>query len=73
MAETLESEVHDLLNMARITTNQIEDALGGTHETITRNKSFYYLPEDQKERLVFSVYHLENMIHDFRDKYLAQP
>ena len=72
-ADHLESEINNLLNMARIASNQIEEAVGGSHEEITRNRHYYYLPEDQVERIVFSIYHLENLIRDFRDEYLAHP
>jgi hypothetical protein len=63
-----ESAIMDMVHMANIVSTIIEDAIGDdSHEAITKSPDFYFLPEDQTEKMLFSVYHLERMIKKFKD------
>ena len=63
-----ESAIMDIVHMANIVSTVIEDAIGDdSHQAITKNPDFYFLPEAETEKMLFSVYHLERMIKKFKD------
>lgn len=57
----LEASLHDLRNMAEIASELITDDLGSSHAHITGDPCLYHLASRQRDRMLFSVYHLRDM------------
>lgn len=60
----LEAALHDLRNMAEIASELITDDLGSSHAHLTGDSSLYHLTLRQRDRMLFSVYHLRDMADD---------
>lgn len=60
----LEAALHDLRNMAEIASELITDDLGSSHAHLTGDPSLYHLTLRQRDRMLFSVYHVRDMADD---------
>jgi hypothetical protein len=67
----LESEIHDLKNMACLVSSALESSLGSDHSAVTGRPDFYYVPEQRRDPLMFAAYHLQSMIGAVSERYLA--
>lgn len=68
----MESKLHDLRNMAGVAADYVEDALSSNpYAEMTGSPNYYFFQEGETERILFTVYHLQNMIGKLVDDYLA--
>lgn len=67
----LESDVYDLANMAFLASSALEEAIATNPKEITGSEDKYLIRENECAALLFSVYHLQKMIGEFKQRYFS--
>lgn len=63
----LESQICDVNNMAYVAVSAVEEAIGSDPISIDR----YLIPADQRDAVVFALFHLQGMIQALKTSYYA--
>jgi hypothetical protein len=57
----LEGPINDMVMMAGVAAQILSDALGESHEEVTKNRDMYFLPKDQVSQLIFCAGHVAHL------------
>lgn len=68
----MEEDVCNLRYMAELSASRVEGEIGSSHKEITGREDFYYIQKHDVEATLFAVYHLQNMINAFTDRYFEK-